>query len=239
MALAVQHSPSPPPHRSPSYGNSHYVQPHAEERYGSASAPASGDNIEVTRLCEFLKSCLYNSDNKETAEICASRLYDKNELRQFWRLKLTSSEIMRLPPEIRLLTRALTVEVIYDHEEDLTTQLPSLLDKLHETGCEIDTLNLSACQLKSLPPQIGKLTALTQLDLLANQLKDLPQELTQLTALENLDLRGNALKTVPKVIHQLSTLKSLSLRRNDISLLPLSLKPILTTRPDHAKWVNA
>ena len=55
------------------------------------------------------------------------------------------------------------------------------------------TLELSSLGLTTLPPEIGQLTALTQLDLCDNQLTSLPPEIGQLTVLTQLDLSDNQL----------------------------------------------
>ena len=50
-------------------------------------------------------------------------------------------------------------------------------------------------RLTSLPPEIGQLTALTELYLDRNQLTSLPLEITNLTAMTWLYLRDNPLET--------------------------------------------
>jgi hypothetical protein len=64
-------------------------------------------------------------------------------------------------------------------------------------------LDLSALGLRSLPTEIGQLTALQHLHLGNNWLKSLPPEIGQLTALEELRLGGNRLRSPPrKVVRQ-------------------------------------
>ena len=53
-------------------------------------------------------------------------------------------------------------------------------------------LDLGDLGLTLLPPEIGQLTALTQLSLFSNQLSSLPPEIGQLTALTQLDQIGRA-----------------------------------------------
>ena len=66
---------------------------------------------------------------------------------------------------------------------------------------EIKTLNLYCHQLSTLPPEIGKLTALQGLNLCGNQLTTIPSQMIgKLTALRGLHLGGNPLKIIPKVL---------------------------------------
>lgn len=58
-------------------------------------------------------------------------------------------------------------------------------------------LDLSFKKLTSLPPEIAKLTNLSQLDLSGNQLTSLPPEITKLTNLISLDLYNNQLTSLP------------------------------------------
>ena len=58
-------------------------------------------------------------------------------------------------------------------------------------------LKLVGLNLSSLPPEIGKLTALRDLDLSFNLLTTLPPEIGELTALRDLDLSSNFLTTFP------------------------------------------
>ncbi len=75
-------------------------------------------------------------------------------------------------------------------------------------------LDLRGLGLKTLPPEIGQLTALTTLDLQRNQLTTLPPEIGQLTALTELQLYQNQLTTLPPEICQLKRLKILYLHDN-------------------------
>jgi leucine-rich repeat protein SHOC2 len=70
-------------------------------------------------------------------------------------------------------------------------------------------LNLNSNQLTSVPAEIGQLTALRELNLNSNQLTSVPAEIGQLAALEWLDLSENQLTRVPAEIGQLTALKQL------------------------------
>jgi len=61
-------------------------------------------------------------------------------------------------------------------------------------------------QLTQLPPEIGQLTQLQELDLRNNKLTQLPPEIGQLTQLRELHLNGNQITQLPKEIGQLTQL---------------------------------
>ena len=60
----------------------------------------------------------------------------------------------------------------------------------------------------AVPAEIGRLSALRELNLSDNQLTSLPAEIGQLTSLEELNLSGNQLTSVPAEIGQLTSLRS-------------------------------
>jgi small GTP-binding protein len=84
-------------------------------------------------------------------------------------------------------------------------------------------LNLGNQHLTSLPPEIGKLTSLTNLNLDNNQLTSLPPEIAKLTSLINLDLGNNNLTSLPPDIGKLINLKYLRLSFNPLTSLPLEI----------------
>ena len=78
--------------------------------------------------------------------------------------------------------------------------------------------------LEYLPPEIGNLTGLTQLNLTGNQLTGLPPEIGNLTSLTELNLHNNQLRTVlPPEIGNLTSLTVLDLSANVLeSSVPFS-----------------
>jgi Leucine-rich repeat (LRR) protein len=68
------------------------------------------------------------------------------------------------------------------------------------------SLSLGAMNLTQLPPEIGQLTALTELLLFDNQLTSLPPEIGQLSALLELSLWDNQLKSLPPLPARLESL---------------------------------
>jgi small GTP-binding protein len=82
------------------------------------------------------------------------------------------------------------------------------------------SIDLSGCQLTSLPKEIGGLKKLTTLHLSNNQLKTLPPEIGELKKLTTLVLSGNQLKTLPVEIGKLKNLTELDLSKNPLESPP-------------------
>ena len=75
----------------------------------------------------------------------------------------------------------------------------------------------------AVPAEIGRLSALRELDLSYNQLTSLPAEIWQLTALQVLALNDNQLTSVPAEIGQLTSLEVLWLNDNKLTTLPAAI----------------
>ncbi len=82
------------------------------------------------------------------------------------------------------------------------------------------SLDLSSNQLTALPPEISKLTNLTELNLSGNQLTALPPEISKLMNITELRLSGNQLTALPPEISKLTNLTVLDLSRNQLTVLP-------------------
>ncbi|MCK4934216.1 MAG: hypothetical protein KAR79_01385, partial [Simkaniaceae bacterium] len=77
--------------------------------------------------------------------------------------------------------------------------------------------------LTELPAEIGKLTALKELDLSSNQLIKIPAEIGELTSLYSLNLMSNQLTGLPVEIKSLTKLNHLLLSGNPLKSLHSSL----------------
>ena len=99
---------------------------------------------------------------------------------------------------------------------DLTGALPAEIGRLSA----LTELNLGDNHLTSLSAEIGQLNSLEVLDLVGNQLTSVPAEIGQLTSLERLYLDGNQLTSVPAEIGQLTSMRELFLGGNQLTSLP-------------------
>jgi leucine-rich repeat protein SHOC2 len=104
-------------------------------------------------------------------------------------------------------------------EFGLTGAVPAEIGRLSA----LRELDLDGNELTSVPAEIGQLTSLEKLYLGDNQLTSLPAEIGQLTALEELYLEGNQLTSLPAEIGQLASLESLTLDHNQLTSLPAEI----------------
>lgn len=91
-------------------------------------------------------------------------------------------------------------------------------------------LTLSRLNLTRLPPEIGRLANLRELDLTHNQLSALPPEIGQLASLKRLELLGNRLDALPAEIGWLGNLTELGLAVNQLSVLPREIGQLVMLR---------
>jgi Leucine-rich repeat (LRR) protein len=102
-----------------------------------------------------------------------------------------------------------TLYTIYREGEAIT----GLIELAAASGSP--SLDLSGMGLTKLPPEIGQLSQLQELNLEDNRLTELPPEIGQLTNLTRLNLRYNNLTSLPPEIWQLN-LKTLELVGNSV-----------------------
>lgn len=84
-------------------------------------------------------------------------------------------------------------------------------------------LDLSHMGLTTLPPEIGKLDHVTDLNLYNNKLLNLPAAIGHLRSLKNLSLSANKLETLPEQIGNLASLETLDLAVNHLTALPKTM----------------
>ena len=94
----------------------------------------------------------------------------------------------------------------------------------------LEDLSLAGNEINFLPPEIGKLTSLRRLQLSGNQLRTLPEELGELQALEGLWLHGNRLKELPSSLSSLVNLVQLSVAGNELEALPEGIGALKSLR---------
>jgi Leucine-rich repeat (LRR) protein len=117
-----------------------------------------------------------------------------------------------------------------DHAEELIlhrqnlSSFPTTLFQLSN----LRKLEISACQLKHIPSEIGTLPHLEQLALPNNNLQEIPQSLTALKQLKLLDLSGNEFQQLPDFIGIISSLETLILSDNQLQEIPEALHKLNT-----------
>ncbi len=104
-------------------------------------------------------------------------------------------------------------------EFGLTGAVPAEVGRLSA----LEDLNLNDNQLTSVPAEIGQLTSLERLWLTRNQLTSVPAEIGQLTSLEWLSLHKNQLTSLPAEIGQLTSLEVLVLGYNQLTSVPADI----------------
>lgn len=88
------------------------------------------------------------------------------------------------------------------------------------TDTHVISLGLGKQGLKTLPPEIGSLVHLQELELYGNKLTTLPDTIQDLQALARLVLYANELTVLPAVVTTLESLKELSITHNHFTELP-------------------
>jgi len=94
----------------------------------------------------------------------------------------------------------------------------------------LETLNLNACSIVSLPEEIGALRSLRKLSLSGNPLEALPDSIGQLSQLETLDLGETSLAELPESIGGLVNLQNLNLSESRLVELPASIGGLAALR---------
>ncbi len=85
-----------------------------------------------------------------------------------------------------------------------------LLEAIDKAAREKATsLDLSRKGIKTIPPEIGKLTSLTELNLSENRITQIPEAISKLTSLTSLNLWRNRISQIPEAIAKLTKLKVL------------------------------
>lgn len=91
----------------------------------------------------------------------------------------------------------------------------------HPAKAELTSLDLSNCDLKSLPVELALCTQLSSLDLSDNELDSLPAFFADFILLKRLDLKGNKFKLLPRSLADAPALTELFLAQNPIQKLSL------------------
>ena len=87
----------------------------------------------------------------------------------------------------------------------------------------LEELHLTGNQFKTLPMDIGECESLEVLDLSCCELESLPEQFCYMTRLMELNLGNNQLKALPQTIGRMSRLVVLNLSDNQLDDLPLTM----------------
>lgn len=122
--------------------------------------------------------------------------------------------------------------------------LKDLVEKCESNGdipsylSKIKCLDLSHCELQTLPDEIEALSSLEELILINNRLTQLPRGLTSLSHLRNVQLQNNLFTAVPFAICSIAQSRilknevfNLYLRENPIPSIPLEIKSVIRSMP--------
>ncbi len=117
---------------------------------------------------------------------------------------------------------ALLKKTAKDRSRSLDLRSFDLTDLPPEIGdlTDLTDLDLGFNQLVMFPPELGRLENLTRLSLAGNQLSGLSPEIGRLRNLRVLDLRGNRLTRLPPEVGGLTNLVSLNLFANELAEVP-------------------
>lgn len=102
------------------------------------------------------------------------------------------------------------------------TQIPEELFS-EDYAHNIRVLSLTENLITTIPPEISRLTDMTQMRLFGNKLSSIPAEIGKLKGLKILWLGNNKLQSVPLELGKLTGLEALSLDQNLLELLPITL----------------
>ncbi|XP_078696882.1 uncharacterized protein LOC144925004 [Branchiostoma floridae x Branchiostoma belcheri] len=91
-------------------------------------------------------------------------------------------------------------------------------------------LDLTECNLRTLPPEMWRLKQLEWLEVSSNPLQTLPAEIGQLTNIEHLDLSYCELRTLTSEVWRLTQLEWLDLSYNPLQTLPAEIGQLINVK---------
>lgn len=103
------------------------------------------------------------------------------------------------------------------HSTSMGANLAKEIEKLREK--QVNELTLKDKGIEELPPNIGSLETLIQLNLSNNKLKSLPPQIGNLHNVTHFNLHNNKLRELPQEITKLSDLEELNVAVNKVVLL--------------------
>ena len=155
-------------------------------------------------------------------------------LKNLRRLRIYGCRGLRLPPEIGELTQLETLSLSQNILHDLPSEIGNLTNLRY---LYLNGIFRNPGGLTRLPPEIGRLQNLVELEVDRNSLEVLPPEIGQLKRLRRLDVSINHLEALPPEIGALSELEVLILNFNGLTELPPELTRLTNLRELYAAGV--
>lgn len=181
-------------------------------------------------ILEGFETCFYTEKTDKFLEIAAlNQLQEeceaRNAIRVWDRLQSAIKESFFLNPQ---------------NYEDYIAKRGGFSEwcKTHQVKLQqkVHTLNLGSRLLIILPPEIGMLTWLQELDLSQSSLTELPPQLGNLSQLKVLNLESNKLTCLPPELGNLSQLQKLDLNRNKLTTLPAEIGKLSELKILEVHW---
>lgn len=141
-------------------------------------------------------------------------------------LSITCNHIEKLPVEITKLKRLKRVTIVDEDNmsaprNNCSLDLADTFKKLSDIE-SLETLYLPYIH-SELPPEVGELTNIKNLQIVHNGLRTLPPEISKLKELKSLYIAYNDLDSLPSSIIELDSLVSLTLHTNHFKEIPAEI----------------
>jgi Leucine-rich repeat (LRR) protein len=165
-------------------------------------------------------------NSKKKLVITCERFQSNNDTTKIY---IVLPSLNSLPLEIGHIHNLIELDLINNWEIDIKSVCLAFENyskdiiintSTNTTNSDTTKLLINLPKLKTLPPEIGKLNKLIELNLASNQLTALPSEIGNLTYLTNLNIERNHISFLPPEIGKLTNLKWLNLSNNKLTTLP-------------------
>lgn len=162
----------------------------------------------------------YIFDNEKSKDLPRS-FFELPNIKKLSHLKLPD-DLKKYPQGLNRLTELKSLSFFGNKKNQLFEKFPKQLLEL----TNLESLDLSHCDIKTLPDSFSNLKRLKNLNLYFNELDAFPEVLCKLENLEELNIEFNNLTTLPESITKLTHLKYLNISNNLIQSLPGNLSEL-------------
>lgn len=179
-------------------------------------------NIEGNQLESFNNGILQLKKLKKLnlSRNSISQLPDLSSLSNLEFLDSSSNRISEIPESIFSILKLKILDFGFNHN------IKTISDKIHQLQ-DLQSLNLNANEIESLPINTSKLTNLSSLNLAGNPLKNHLEIITKLPKLKSLDISDNTSEdnqiSIPNSLANLESLNYLNMSRCNIVEIPNSI----------------